>query len=156
MELVRKANAEYTTHPHSGVADVAEAAARLEQFSADLSTRKSDLINAERALRKVLGLPLTDNRRIVATTKPIDVRISFDWDACVEEMSQEQPDNLEQQAIVRLAELSLLLARDHLVLLPLDAATRRQLTDLGGSFDSAEAVWLGRNLRMFARRFRPH
>ena len=64
-------------------------------------------------------------------------------------MSREQPDNLEQQAIGRLAELGLLWARNRLIY-PLDTGTQRQLAGLGPSLDSTEAVLLGCYLRMFS------
>ena len=55
------------------VADVAEAAQRLEQFELDLVTRKSDVITSERQLRNILGLPPADNRassRLPRRAKP--------------------------------------------------------------------------------------
>jgi hypothetical protein len=130
------------------VADAAEAAERLEQFGNELAARKADVKAAERSLRKVLGLPPTDNRRIVATTKPIEEPISFDWDTCVEEMPQEQPENIEQQAIGRLAELCLFLAREQVIPL-MDANTQRQVNRQGLLHDSTEAAWLGQCLNAF-------
>ena len=125
-----------------------ETAQRLEQFSNELVASKTDVLIAERSLRQVLGLPPADNRRIIATTKPIEEPISFDWDTCVEEMSREQPENIEQQAIGRLAELSLFLARNWVIPL-IDADTQRQLRGLGPLLDSAEAVVLGQFLKAF-------
>jgi hypothetical protein len=74
------------------VADVAEAAQRLEQFNLDLVTRTSDVITTERQLRNILGLPPADNRRIIPVTPALEARLEPDWDACLNEMSQQQPD----------------------------------------------------------------
>jgi hypothetical protein len=125
--------------------DVAEAAARLEQFSTELAVRQADVMAAERSLRKVLGLPPADHRRIITTTKPIEELISFDWEACLDEMLREQPEIVEQQAIGRLAELCLFLAR-HQVIPLMDADTQRQLKSLGPVLDCTEAVPLGQCL----------
>ena len=124
------------------VTDVAEAAERLDQFSKELEGLTADVEAAERSLHKVLGLPPADNRRIIATTKPIEEPIAFDWDTSIEEMSQEQPENIEQQAIGRLAELNLFLARYQVIPL-MDADTQRQFRGLGLLLDSTEAVSLG-------------
>ena len=46
-------------------ADILEAEQRLEQFQLDLVTKTSDVITAERQLRKLLGLSRADDRRIM-------------------------------------------------------------------------------------------
>jgi outer membrane protein TolC len=149
-ELLHKANDKLTlAHCDPAVAEAAEAAQRLEQFHADRVTRKADVVSAERALRKVLGLPQDENRRIVPTTKPTEAMLSFDWDTCIDELLREQPDNLQQQAVARLAELSLLMARNQLIPL-LDMHTIRQLQRLGPSLDSSEAALFGNFLRMLS------
>jgi outer membrane protein TolC len=146
-ELLGKVTDKLTlAHCDPAVAEAAEAAQRLEQFHADLAARKADVVSAERALRKVLGLPQEDNRRIVPTTKPTEELLSFDWDTCVDELLREQPDNVHQQALVRLAELYLLTARNQLIPL-LDNQTLRQLKGLGRLLDSSEAVVLGKFLK---------
>jgi hypothetical protein len=132
-------------HCDPGVAELAEAAPRLEQFFVDVEKRKSEVQVAEQTLRKVLGLPPADNRRIVATTKPIEELISFEWDTCVEQTWQEHPENVEQQAIGRLAELCLFLAREQVIPL-MDSDTQRQLKLLGPLLDSTVAVPLGQFL----------
>ena len=57
------------------IADVAEAAQRLEQFNLELVTRTSDVITTERQLRNILGLPPADNRRIIPVTPPTEARL---------------------------------------------------------------------------------
>ena len=92
-------------------ADVAEAAQRLEQLNLDLVTRTSDVITTERQLRFILGLPPSDNRRIIPVTKPTEELVEFDWETCLSEMMREQPDIVQQEALSRMAELQLMVAR---------------------------------------------
>jgi outer membrane protein TolC len=120
------------------VADVAEASQRLEQFNLDLVTRTSDVITTERQLRNLLGLPPADNRRIIPVTPPAEQLIEYDWDTCLKEMMENQPDVVQQKLLVRSAELQLLIARNQL--LPhLDLNTLYQLASLGQNL-------LGQNL----------
>jgi outer membrane protein TolC len=72
--------------------DVAEAQQRLEQFNLDVVTRTSDVFTTERRLRDLLGLPPADNRRILPTTPPIEVRLEPDWEKCLAVMLDQQPD----------------------------------------------------------------
>ncbi len=145
-DLLQKVSDNLTlAHCDPGVAEAAEAAQRLEQFNIEVTRRKADVVTVERALRKILGLPPTDNRRIVPTTKPSDGLVSFDWDTCVDELLREQPDNVQQQAVVRLAELYLLLARNQLIPL-LDAHTIRQLVGTGPTLESYQLLALRRFL----------
>jgi hypothetical protein len=79
------------------VADVAEAQQRLEQFNLDLVTRTSDVITTERQLRNILGLPAADNRRIVTTSAAMDDHLEFDWNLCLREMNNFQPDVVQSK-----------------------------------------------------------
>jgi outer membrane protein TolC len=128
------------------VADVAEASQRLEQFNLDLVTRTSDLITTERQLRNILGLPPADNRRIIPVTPPTEARLEPDWDVSLAQMLNFQPDIVQQQILVRIAELQLLIARNQL-LPQLNANFLYQLNGLGQQLDSAEAVMTGAALK---------
>jgi hypothetical protein len=86
------------------IADVAEAAQRLEQLNLDLATRTSDLITAERLLRDLLGLPAADGRRIVPVTAPIEARLEPDWDKSQQAMLDNHPEIARSRAIVNAAE----------------------------------------------------
>ncbi len=127
-------------------ADVAEAQQRLEQFRLDFVTRTSDVITTERQLRNILGLPPADNRRIVPATAPTDARMEPDWDASVAQMITFQPDIVQQQLQVRVAELQLLLARNQLLPV-LNFNALYQFNGLGDNLDSAEANMTGAALR---------
>jgi outer membrane protein TolC len=128
------------------VADVAEAKQRLEQFNLDLVTRTSDVITTERQLRNILGLPPADNRRIIPVTPPTEARLEPDWDSSLAQMLNFQPDIVQQQILVRVAELQLLIARNQL-LPQLNLSALYQLNGLGQQLDSAEAVMTGATLK---------
>ena len=80
-----------------GCADVAEATKRLEQFQRELVKQTSEVVESERRLRFILGLPADDNRRIVPVTSPIELHVVFDRETCREEMMQQQADITQQQ-----------------------------------------------------------
>jgi outer membrane protein TolC len=128
------------------VADIAEAAQRLEQLNLDLVTRTSDVITTERQLRNLLGLPPADNRRIIPVTPATEARIEPDWDTSLAEMLESQPDVVQQRLLVRVAELQLLLARNQL--LPrLGPDALHQLRSVGWRLDSPDAVLVGSALK---------
>jgi len=128
------------------VGDLAEAAQQLEEFNLDLVTKTSDVITTERQLRNILGLPPSDNRRIVPVTPPSEARLEPDWDASLAQMLNFQPDIVQQQILVRVAELQLLIARNQL-LPQLSLNALYQLNGLGQQLDSAEAVMTGATLK---------
>ncbi len=128
------------------VADVAEARQRLEQFNLDLVTRTSDVITTERQLRNLLGLPPADNRRIIPVTPPTEARLEPDWDSSLAQMLSFQPDIVQQQILVRVAELQLLIARNQL-LPQLSLNALYQLNGLGQSLDQSFAVMTGATLK---------
>jgi len=128
------------------IADVAEAAQRLEQFNLDLVTRTSDVITTERQLRNILGLPPADNRRIIPVTPPTEARLEPDWDISLAQMLNFQPDIVQQQLLVRVAELQLLITRNQL-LPQLNVNLLYQLNGLGQQLDSAEAIMTGAALK---------
>jgi hypothetical protein len=80
------------------VADVAEIAQRLEQFRLDRVTKTSDVITTERQLRNLLGLPPTDDRRIVPSTVPTEALLEPDWKTCRAVMLEKQPDVVRAKA----------------------------------------------------------
>ena len=144
-EIVKREEAELEVG-RGTIANVAEARSRLEQFRLDLLTSTSSLITTERQLRNILGLPPTDNRRIIPVTPPVEARLEPNWEASLAQMLSFQPDIVNQQLLVRLSELQLLSARNQLLpVLNLDALY--QFNGLGENLDSAEAVGTGAGLR---------
>ena len=144
-EIVNREQAELIVGKGT-VADVAEAVQRLEQFNLDLVTRTSDVVTTERQLRNILGLPPADNRRIIPVTPPTEARLEPDWDSSLAQMVTFQPDIVQQQLLVRIAELQLLVARNQL-LPQLNLNVLYQLNGLGQQLDSAEAVMTGATIK---------
>ena len=104
------------------------------------------MITTERQLRNILGLPPADNRRIIPVTPPTEARLEPDWDASLAQMLNFQPDIVQQQILVRVAELQLLIARNQL-LPQLNFNALYQFNGLGQQLDSAEAVMTGAALK---------
>jgi outer membrane protein TolC len=144
-EIVNREQAELVVGKGT-VADVAEAQQRMEQFNLDLVTRTSDVITTERQLRNILGLPPADNRRIIPVTPPTDARLEPDWESSLAQMVTFQPDIVQQQLLVRVAELQLLIARNQL-LPQLNLNVLYQLNGLGQQLDTAEAIMTGATLK---------
>lgn len=144
-EIVKKEEAELEVG-RGTVANVAEARQQLERFRLELVTATNDIINTERQLRNILGLPPADNRRIIPVTPPTEARLQPDWDSSLAQMLSFQPDIVNQQLLVRLSELQLLVARNQLLpVLNLDALY--QFNGLGQSLDTASAVMTGAALQ---------
>lgn len=143
-EILKRERAEQNVGKGT-IADVAEAQQNLERFRLDLVSATSDVINAERQLRNIMGLPPSDNRRIVPATAPTESRVQPDWDASLAQMVSFHPLLVVHQLRVRQAELQLLLARNALLpQLNLDALY--QLNGLGKDLDRSLAVMTGTQL----------
>ncbi len=57
---------------------------RLTQFAKDLRDRTADVIAAERQLRNLIGVPESDNRRIIPITPPAEAPLAFAWGTCLD------------------------------------------------------------------------
>jgi outer membrane protein TolC len=144
-EIVRRERAELEAG-RGTTADVAEAQQNLERFELAYITATSDTITTERQLRNILGLPPADNRRIIPVTAPTEARIEPDWETSLSQMLAYQPDIVQQQILVRVAELQLLLQRNQL-LPQLNLNALYQLNGLGPHLDNALAVQTGMPLK---------
>lgn len=144
-EIVNREQAELVVGKGT-VADVAEAQQRMEQFNLDLVTRTADVVTTERQLRNILGLPPADNRRIIPVTPPTEARLEPDWDSSLAQMVTFQPDIVQSQLLVRIAELQLLVARNQL-LPQLSLNLLYQFNGFGQNLDDAEAVMTGASIK---------
>ena len=68
-QILKREEAKYAVG-QSALPNVAEAAEQLERFKLDFVDKTANLITTERQLRNILGLPPTDNRRIVPVHGP--------------------------------------------------------------------------------------
>ena len=90
-------------------------------------TRTSDVITTERQLRKLLGLPPADGRRIVPVTAPIEARVEPDREECASVMLQKQPEIVRMRALVKEAESDV--SADGLIRLERRKAYEKQIID---------------------------
>ena len=66
-------------------------------------SRKADADKAERQLRQLLGLPLSDSREMIPVDHPIKLHVVFDRAESLEIMKQTLPDIIQQKEITDLA-----------------------------------------------------
>lgn len=125
------------------IENVAEAEQRLRGFQVQRVELLQQLLTTERQLRNILGLPPSDNRRIVTATAPVEARVDVDWQTCVSQMMSYLPDIVVQQLAVRVAEMNVLIARNQL--LPrLDLSLVYGVNGLGRHLDEAfKTQWGG-------------
>ncbi len=126
--------------------DLADAQVQVESAHLDLVTATSDVLTTERQLRNILGQPPADNRRIIPVTEPTDARLEPNWEASLAQMVSFQPDIVQNQLLVRVAEMQLLVARNQL-LPALDFNVLYQFNGFGRGLDEAEAVGTGAMLK---------
>jgi hypothetical protein len=84
--------------------DLVEAAQCLERSTADLKTQTARLVDAERGLRQILGLPPIDGRHIVPTTRPIDQPVPCDWQQSKAEFLRTQVDLIDEVVVKALSD----------------------------------------------------
>jgi outer membrane protein TolC len=90
----------------------------------------SGLYVAERQLRQMIGLPIVDGEVLRPIDKPVDVRVTFDFDGLLAQ-AMTQRTELQRQAIrVRQQQLRLVAAKNFL-LPQMDAITRYRLRGFG-------------------------
>lgn len=128
--------------------DLADAQVQVEQARLNLVAATSDLLYTERQLRNILGLPPADNRRIVPTSEPTAARLDPDWEASLAQMISFQPDIVQAQLFVRVAELQLLISRNQLLPV-LNFDLLYQFNGLGNNLDNAYASMTGGGILAF-------
>ncbi|OHB81310.1 MAG: hypothetical protein A2V98_00755 [Planctomycetes bacterium RBG_16_64_12] len=109
-----------TQWQHKGFVSQAETA--LENFEANRIASEGNLLRREAALRNILGLPPSDQRRIVPVTPlardwvdsddPDRPLYEIDWETALETAQQYRPDLIERKLILEADEQRLLLARN--------------------------------------------
>ena len=144
-EIVRREKAKFEVG-RSSLPNVAEAQQNLERARLDFILRSTNLLTVERQLRNILGMPPSDNRRIVPATAPTEARLQPNYQASLRQMLDFLPDIVQQQLTVRVAELQLLIARNTLLpVLNFDALY--QFNGLGRHLDQSLAVLTGKTIQ---------
>lgn len=118
---------------------VAEARVQLERFRADRAVALKVVADAERELRRVLGQPLEDGRRIMPSTVPMKTAPVADWDSGVVAAMSNRPELATQKAAVEAAWLAMASARDGLRP-DVRAYARYAITGASNKFDDTVAT----------------
>lgn len=88
---------------------------------------------AERRLRLLIGLPLTDGRLIRPSSEPSLAEVTFDWDTILTEALSNRPELQQQRLRIQRREMELTASRNFLK--PrLDAVTRYRVRGFGKNF----------------------
>ncbi len=153
------AKARFDAEMHGGRADVeAQAREQLYLFEQQVVTAINGppegtgqgVYQAERQLRRMLGLPMNDGQLIRPADEPTDARVVFDWDSCLADALTRRVELRQQMWRVKQRELELLAARNFL--LPrLDALGTYRVTGIGDDLFGGSGPFsnLGREMGSF-------
>ena len=92
--------------------EVSQPRVSLANFKATLIGAKADVLQAEAALRSILGLPPYDPQRITPTTTPTEARLQLDWQSLVSLAEEYRPDIIELKLILEADQQNLIQARN--------------------------------------------
>jgi len=84
--------------------NLAEAREQVERFKLDLVDRTASVINTERQLHNILGMPPTETRRIVPMTAPLHAKVAAEWDDSLKIMMEKQPGIVRERSMLRAPE----------------------------------------------------
>ena len=117
--------------------EVAQAEVAYTQFRASLIVAEAATLTREGALRNILGLPPSDDRRIVPVSVPTTIRMPFEWESLVRLAEQRRPDIIELKIIIE-AEQQRLLQAENQTLPKLDAVAQYRWNGLNGTMPNGE------------------
>jgi outer membrane protein TolC len=110
---------------------------RLEALGRGTPGRpQSGVLEAERRLRYVLGLPPEDGTRLVPSDAPVTTPVEPDWRVAVTDALGRRPELVQANEEIRAARLAELRAKDFL-LPDLRFISRYDINGLGGTFGSS-------------------
>lgn len=92
--------------------EVAQAAASLANFEANLVATEAAILNRVASLKAILGMPPGSELTIVPITPPLEERLRFDWDALTDLASRRRPDLVELKIILEADRQRILQARN--------------------------------------------
>jgi outer membrane protein TolC len=117
--------------------DVAQAEVAYTQFKATKIAAESAALIREGALRNILGLPPTDDRRIVPVSAPATTRLPFDWPSLLRLAEQRRPDIIELKIIIEAEQQRLLQSEDQ-TRPQLNAVAQYRWNGLNGTMPNGE------------------
>lgn len=96
----------------SNRADLSQAQVSLANTRANLITSRANMIQQEAVLRNLIGLPPSDEMRLIPHTPPNDERFHPDWTQIIDIASERRPDLIELKLIIEADEQQILIARN--------------------------------------------
>ncbi len=120
-------------------ATVAQARVTFNQFRANQIAAAATVLTREGALRNILGLPPTDDRRIVPVSVPTSRRLETDWNAVVKLAEQRRPDVVELK-LIREADKLRLLQAENQALPQLNGVASYRWNGLSGTMPNGESL----------------
>ena len=119
--------------------NLAQARTSYNQFRAILIAAKASVLTREGALRNILGLPPSDDRRIVPVSAPTAQQLKPDWDALVRLAEQRRPDIVELKLITEADRVRLMQAENQ-ALPRVDAVALCRWNGLSGTMPNGEEL----------------
>lgn len=96
----------------SNRANLSQAQVSLANARANLITSRANMIQQEAVLRNLIGLPPSDEMRLIPHTPPNDERFHPDWAQIIDIASERRPDLVELKLIIEADEQQILIARN--------------------------------------------
>lgn len=123
-------------------ADVAQVRTALANFRASRIAARGNLLQREAALRNILGIPPSDQRRLIPTTPPTADRIQFDWMSLLAIAQERRPDIIELKLIIEADDQQLQVASNN-ALPNVDAVALYRWNGLEGAAPSGRTLSSG-------------
>ena len=134
-ESFRQAKTKFEAGALSPV-DFYQARGQYEQFRAQRLTALDGLLEFERQLRSLVGLPIEDGTRIMPSDSPTLAPFKPDWDMALQDAIEKRPELFMARQDVKAAQFGLILAKNSL--LPDVRLTATYDTNsIGGRLDGA-------------------
>ncbi len=127
------------------LADVAQTRGQYELFRSNRLASLADVLERERQLRGMLGMPVEDGQRLVPSDSPTLAPYQPDWDTAQDEALNNAPSLVIAREEVKANQLNLRLAENSL-LPDLRVAATYDVNSLGNRLDGADGNNAFRNL----------
>ncbi|QDU62380.1 Outer membrane efflux protein [Planctomycetes bacterium Pan216] len=118
--------------------DELQARNQYDVFRAERLEALMSVLEAERSLRRLVGLPAEDGRQIIPADEPTQAEFKPDWNVGLEEAMSLRPEITSQHYAIRAAELELLRQRNGL-LPDLTFSASYEITGLNQTFSESVA-----------------
>jgi outer membrane protein TolC len=118
------------------VPDAAQAEEQCEMFRIAFAAAETRLLNAQRSLRRLMGVEPSDPRPLVPATTPLDAPVSLDWNNAAA-AAQNRPEFAAQAAAVEAANIELARRRNGLI----PDISARAIYSISGLDDDYDQAW---------------